>query len=103
MNAALPIIASPASAILLGSIYSFLKERTVWRFLQLFGATCLIVVVLTHLAEALDVLPALGWGQDDSAGHYLDLASAILGCALLPTGFVAATLGHRKERGADHG
>jgi hypothetical protein len=50
------------------------------------GAACLVVVVLTHLAEAFHVLSAMRWGQPSSAGHYLDLVSAILGCILIPLG-----------------
>jgi hypothetical protein len=38
----------------------------------------LLVVVLTHVAEALHLFPAMGWGEPDSAGHYVDLASAVL-------------------------
>ncbi len=53
------------------------------RLLQLFGLACLVMVVLTHIAERLHVLPSMGWGLPDSPGHYLDLVSAILGCALL--------------------
>jgi hypothetical protein len=26
------------------------------------GATCLVVVVLTHIAEQFNILPAMGWG-----------------------------------------
>ena len=58
----------------------------VWRLLQIFGVVCLIVVVLTHIAERLQLFPGMGWGQPDSIGHYLDLISAILGGALLIVG-----------------
>jgi len=58
--------------------------------LQLLGAVCVIIVVLTHTAEAFQIFPAMGWGLPNSAGHYLDLASAILGCALLLLGFVGS-------------
>jgi hypothetical protein len=50
------------------SVGSFTKGRTVWRFLQLFGAVCLVVVVLTHIAEAFHLFPEMGWGRRDSAG-----------------------------------
>jgi hypothetical protein len=43
-------------------------------------------VVLTHVAEALHLFPAMRWGEPDSIGHYLDLSSAVLGVTLLPTG-----------------
>ena len=60
--------------------------------LLLLSAACLIVVVLTHVAEALQVFTFMGWGQPDSAGHYLDLMSAVLGCTLLAAGMFAAVL-----------
>jgi hypothetical protein len=53
------------------------------RFLLLAGCSCLIVVVLTHVAERLQLLPGMGWGLSDSPGHYLDLISAIAGVTLL--------------------
>ena len=37
------------------------------------------------------------WGQPDSAGHYLDLASAVLGVALLGAA-VVAKVGLRRYR-----
>jgi hypothetical protein len=46
------------------------------------------MVALTHIAEKLHVLPSMGWGLPYSRGHYLDLVSAILGCALLLIGLV---------------
>ena len=58
------------------------------RLLQLFGLACLVMVVLTHIAEKLRVFPSMGWGLPDSRGHYLDLVSAILGCTLLLIGLV---------------
>jgi hypothetical protein len=50
------------------------------------GLRCLVIVVLTHIAEKLDLFPGMGWGLPDSAGHYVDLTSAVLGCALLIAG-----------------
>jgi hypothetical protein len=72
------------------------RER-VGRSLLVFGLACVIVVVLTHVAEAFDILPAMGWGRPNSAGHYLNLASAILGCVALPLGFLAVILSGRKS------
>ena len=65
--------------------------------LLLLGAACLIVVVLTHMAEALQVFAFMGWGQPDSAGHYIDLASAIVGCTLLVAALVVVALDPRKN------
>ena len=47
------------------------------------AAVCFGVVVLTHVAETFRILPVMGWGLTNSVGHYLDLASAVLGCTLL--------------------
>ena len=64
-----------------------MKEcRSVGLNFQLFGAGCLVVVVLTHVCEARHIFPWMGWGLKHSAGHYLDLSSAILGLALLLAG-----------------
>jgi ABC-type transport system involved in multi-copper enzyme maturation permease subunit len=70
---------------------------TILRFLQLLGAVCLVIVVLTHIAEGFQFLPAMGWGLPNSAGHYLDFVSAILGCTLLPLGFIGSALTRRKN------
>lgn len=65
---------------------------TIWRLLQLLGVVCLIIVVLTHVAESFQIFPAMGWGLPNSAGHYLDLVGAILGFTLLPLGFIGSAL-----------
>ena len=58
------------------------------RLLFLAGCCCLLVVVLTHIAERLHVLPGMGWGLPDSPGHYLDLFSTLAGVVLLLAAFV---------------
>jgi hypothetical protein len=55
----------------------FRRGRTASSVLQLIGAACVVVVVLTHVAETLHAIPSMRWGQPDSVGHYLDLTSAI--------------------------
>ena len=52
------------------------------------GCGCLVVVVLSHVAERLHLLPGMGWGLPDSPGHYLDLVSAIAGVGLLLAAYV---------------
>ena len=74
---------------------------TIWRLLQVIGAGCLVVVVLTHVAEAYKLFPVMGWGLPTSPGHYLDLVSAILGCVLLPVGLLGDATASRKERYRD--
>ena len=66
-------------------------------YFVLFGAACLAVVVLTHVAETFGIFRSMGWGQPNSAGHYLDLASAILGCTLLQIGLIASFIARRKN------
>lgn len=51
------------------------------------GWGCVVVVVLTHLFEALQVLPWMRWGEQHSVGHYVDLSSAILALTLFPIGY----------------
>jgi len=79
------------------------RRSTATRLVHL-GITCVVVVVLTHVAEALHIFTFMGWGRPDSAGHYLDLTSAILGGTLLVAGLLAAVLDHRKNvrRGESH-
>src|SRR5262245_53939363 len=52
------------------------------------GAGSLFVMVLTHIAEALNLFPSMGWGQRHSPGHTLDVLSVYLGIGFL----VAASL-----------
>jgi len=76
-----------------GSAVMFFRGKTAPLFLQLFGAGCLLVVVATHIFEALHLLPWMRWGDEHSVGHYLDLGSALgiapaaveLGKEALPT------------------
>jgi amino acid permease len=79
----------PAALLLVGSAILFSKVRTVSTFLQLVGAGCLTVVVLTHICEAFDSIPWMRWGLPNSAGHYLDLLSAVLGLALFSIGYLS--------------
>lgn len=90
MPVALFTIGIPVAAIICGSIFQFIRDRTLWRLLQLLGAACLGVVVLTHVAERLHFFPGMGWGQSHSAGHYIDLASAVLGLILLPLSYIVS-------------
>jgi len=40
-------------------------------------------VTLTHVFEALHLVPAAGWGKPDSVGHYIDLTAALVGGILV--------------------
>jgi hypothetical protein len=63
-------------------------RRNAIRVLGSAGFVCLLIMVLTHVAEAWRVLPGMGWGLPNSPGHYLDLFSAISGVVLLLAAYV---------------
>jgi hypothetical protein len=77
------VIALPVGMFLVVSVSRIVKARTASALFQLLGASCLGVVVLTHVAETLRIVPSMGWGESNSVGHYTDLASAVLGMTLL--------------------
>lgn len=97
MNLTLFTVGVAVGPACLGSAVLFWKDKTVWKLLELSGASCLVVVVLTHLAEALHVFPSMGWGMPNSVGHYVDLVSAVLGLTLLLLGLSANSLLRRKN------
>jgi len=100
MNAALfkaLVVLAPACMLLAGSLALFLKAKTPCAFLQLLGAGCLAVVVLTHIAEALYLFPWLNWGLEHSVGHYLDLSTAVLGLTLFPTRYLLPAVTRHHE------
>ncbi len=61
---------------------------TVGRCLLFLAFVCLVIIVLTHVAERLHVFPGMGWGLPDSPGHYLDLFSAVFGSMFLIAGII---------------
>ena len=85
----------PVSMLFAGSVFLFFRRKTSYVVLQLFGAGCLLVVVLALVFEALHVFPWMNWGLKHGAGHYLDLSSAILGLALFPAGYLLHALANR--------
>jgi hypothetical protein len=100
MDIALPkalVAMVPAWMLFSGSMVMFLRSRKTALFLQLFGAGCLLVVVFTRVLEALQLFPSMRWGDEHSAGHYLDLASAVLGLTLFPVGYLFHALTTAKE------
>lgn len=96
----------PVGLLVAASRRMLARRATAFSLLQLVGAGCLLVVVLTHICEALGLFPWMHWGDAQSVGHYLDLVSAILGFTLLPVGYFfhrrerlrAATTGYRANR-----
>jgi hypothetical protein len=87
----------PVSLLFVYSVVVFARHRTVPAFLQLLGAGFLVVVVLTHVAEARHLFPAMQWGEPQSVGHYVDLSSAVLGGTLLSVGFVLRVVRSRSS------
>jgi hypothetical protein len=85
----------PVFMLFSGSVVLFFREQSVCSFLQLLGAGCLVVVILTHVFEALHLFPWMHWGLKHSIGHYLDFWSAVLGLTLFPTGYLLNALTKR--------
>jgi hypothetical protein len=83
---------APTCLLLCGSLILLVRTRTVASILQVLGAICLVVVALAHAAEALRWFPSMRWGEAHSPGHYLDLASAVLGVTLFPVGYFIQAL-----------
>ena len=77
----------PVLMLFSGSIVVFFRGKAVSSFLQLVGTGFLLLVVLTHIFEALHVFPWMRWGDEHSVGHYLDLSSAVLRLTLFPLGY----------------
>jgi hypothetical protein len=82
----------PTCVLFFGSVMLFLRGKSSYIFLQLLGAGCLVIVVLTHVSEALNLVPWMHWGLEDSVGHYLDLSTAVLGFTLFPVGYLLHAL-----------
>ena len=78
----------PVCVLFFWSVVLFFRGKTLCSFLQLLGAGCLVVVVLTHISEALQLFPWMHWGLPNSVGHYLDFWSTVLGLTLFPVGYL---------------
>jgi hypothetical protein len=64
----------PIGLLLIGSIVTFTRHRSVPAILQVAGGACLTIVVLAHGCEAFRLFPWMRWGEERSMGHYLDIA-----------------------------
>jgi hypothetical protein len=82
----------PALFLLAGAILVFLRKTETSSLLQLLGAASLVLVVLSHICEGLDLFPAMGWGEEQSAGHYVNLSGAIVALTLFPIGYLLHAL-----------
>ncbi len=85
----------PVCLLFSGAVVGFRKAKDVWSLLQLLGAAGMVVVLLAHICEALKLLAWMGWGRENSAGHYLDLGGAILGVSTFPLGYFVSALWSR--------
>ena len=82
------ILLAVASGLCAFAAFRHSRSKTRALFLQLTGLGCWILVALVHICEALTLFPVMGWGREDSVGHYLDLSSAVLGTGLLLAGLM---------------
>ena len=78
----------PACLLFIGAVIISLRRKSLSSIFQLLGTAALVVVVLAHVFEALHVFPRIGWGSQNSVGHYLDLLCAILGVTLFSLGYL---------------
>jgi len=86
---------APVCMLFSGSVVLFSGRKTMCSLLQLLGASCLVVVVLTHVCEALRLFPWMRWGLKHSVGHYVDFSAAVLGITLFPLGYLLHALSTR--------
>src|SRR5260370_27493365 len=91
-------IAIPVLLLQAVSLVVFVNRRTVCAALQLLGAGCFTLMLLTHVFEQSHIFPEMGWGLPASAGHYLDLSSAVGGLTLFPAGYLLEALATRSRR-----
>ena len=92
MNPTLAVIGCIFFPVLFASVVGFANERTLQAFVQLLGAVLLLVVVFAHVAEEFHLFYSMRLGSPDSAGHYIDLCSAVLVVVLFPTGYLLHSL-----------
>jgi hypothetical protein len=87
-------IAGLVAAVFLffGSIALYSRIKTAPCLLQLFGTGFILVVVLVHMCEQANWFPWMNWGARDSVGHYLNLASAVLGVGFFSIGYLLHAL-----------
>jgi hypothetical protein len=87
----------PASVLLVASAIIFIREKRLSSALQLVGTSGVVIVVFAHLCEAFHLFPWMHWGEEHSAGHYLDLFGAVVGLTLFPLGFLLSALTLRRH------
>jgi hypothetical protein len=85
----------PALVLCIGALVSFVRGKALCFYLQLLGAGCLVLVSVTHVAEALHLFPSMHWGMQHSPGHYLDLGCAALGLTFFPIEYLLHAITER--------
>lgn len=88
----------PASLLFSGSLVLLARGRSFSSLLQVVGAGCMVLVVLTHIAEALQLFHSMQWGLETSVGHFLDFGSAVLALTLFPVGYFLHALKWRSTQ-----
>ena len=68
---------------------AYIRTHATGPLLEVVGAAGWAMLGVTHICEGLHVLPRMRWGIEGSPGHYLNLASLLVGL-LLPLGYVLA-------------
>jgi hypothetical protein len=92
------IVLLPVSILFFISVVLFAGSKTAGSCLLLVGSIGFVLVVLTHVCEALHLFPSMHWGLEHSPGHYLDFWSAVLGLTLVPFGYLLHLLATRGAR-----
>lgn len=54
-----------------------------------------VMIAVVYLAKAVHLFPAMGWGMKDSAGHYTEFVSALLGLILFSVGYLLRAFGSK--------
>ena len=81
-----------ACVLLTCTSIAFARRRRIYQLLLALGAGSLLLTVLTHVCETFDLFAFMRWGESNSAGHFLDLSTAVLGIAMLLSGVLGASL-----------
>ncbi len=97
------VLGVPTVVLLTFSILRVAVTRSLSGVLQVPGTGCLLITVLTHVAEGWHLLPSMGWGAPHSVGHYVDLTSAVLGLTLLVGAVLLTVLGKKTNELSESG
>ena len=87
-----------ASLFLAVSAALFMTRRDLGSALLATGIGWFGVMALTHFFESFSILPAFGWGQPHSVGHFIHLAAALLGITFVTLSFLL----RRREAPSDN-